>query len=83
MLYESPALDVEKSSPGGGKVDIVNDAYTTKLNLGLATNSREWRGLSPREKNTKIFRYTPLLYSQELQEVRKCLDQLHFHTMLC
>ena len=32
-----------------GKVDIVNDAVTTKPNLGLATNSREWRGLTQRE----------------------------------
>ena len=39
-----------KSHTRSGKVGIANDAVTTKPNLGLATNSREWRGLTQREK---------------------------------
>ena len=41
---------VFKSTVLNNKQNIVNVAYTTMLNLRLATNSREWRGFSPREK---------------------------------
>ena len=50
MGWKSNHQVVEKPSPGGGKVNIVNDADITKLVLRLATKSREWRGLYPREK---------------------------------
>ena len=43
MGWKSHDQVVEKPPPGGGKVNIVNDADITKPLLDMASRAREWR----------------------------------------